>query len=66
MDRMDDIMTVKEAVKEVLGWPDRWYRVIVREVNGQCPPPTYTLPGAKRKHVKPRELKEWWEARIAD
>ena len=60
MDKHDEILDVRTAVKEVLGWSDGTYRNVLRAMKGPNRPPTYIVPGSKRVKVKPRELAEWW------
>ena len=63
MDRYDEPLNVRVAVKEVLGWSEGTYKDVLEAMKGPCPPPTYTVPGKRRVKVKPRELAEWWTER---
>lgn len=55
MDKMDQLTNVRAAAK-LTGLEYRWLQ---KQVNGFGGPPTYVLPGGKRKLVVPREVVEW-------
>ena len=61
MDGYDEILDVRTAVKEVLGWSDGTYRAVLKAMKG---PKGLSLPvyrtGGVRVKVKPRELADWW------
>lgn len=57
MDRLDEQVTVKKAVKEVLGWSEGTYRRVLTAIKG---PKGLLLPRYTGGRVCARELAEWW------